>query len=78
MLRVLVRTTEGALQLHVVSAGIPAQLADESGIVPVYPAAAAKVILAWALPPGLLIVTVAWRGVAVKVGAPVTTSAVVA
>jgi hypothetical protein len=75
-LTLLLRTTEDALQLHVVSEGMPEQRPGESGIVPVYPAAAAKVRVAWPCPPGLLIVTVAWSGVVVKVGAPVTTSAV--
>jgi hypothetical protein len=75
-LTVLLRATEDALQLHVVSEGMPEQRPDESGIVPLKPFTFENAMIAEPLPPGLLITTEVLLALVVKVGAAVTTSAV--
>jgi hypothetical protein len=75
-LTVLLRTTEDALQLHVVSLGMPEQTDAESGIVPVKPLIVLNVTVAEPLPPGLLITTDGWVAVTMNLAGAVTTSAV--
>jgi hypothetical protein len=77
-LTVLLSTTEDALQLHVVSEGMPEQTDGESGIVPVKILIALNTTTTEPLPPGLLITTEGLLAARVKVGTAVTTSAVVA
>jgi hypothetical protein len=70
---VLLKATELTLKLHVVSAGIPAQSAGDSGIVPVYPFIALNVNIVVPLPPGLGTVIEVGFAVTVNIG-PVTVS----
>src|SRR6202046_2456119 len=72
------RATEDTLKLHEVSDGSPEQRDDESGIVPLNAFIAVNVIVADPLAPGLLTTTVPGLFATVKVGAAVTTSAVLA
>ena len=73
---VALRETEGTLQLHVVSAGMPEQTDGESGIVPLKALILVNVTITEPLPPGLLITTEVVLASASNVGAAVTTSAV--
>ena len=73
---VLLSATEDALKLQVVSDGIPAHSAGESGIVPLKPFMPVNVSVVDPVPPGALIDTVVDWQATVNVGAAVTTSAV--
>ena len=69
----LLRTTEDALKLHVVSDGIPAHSAGESGMVPLNPSMAVNVSVVEPVPPGALTKTVVGLAVTLKAG-PLTVS----